>query len=368
MLDPNILLEYLNKKKINFFSGVPDSLLKNFLALLDNNKKIKNIICANEGAAISLNIGNYLATKKIGVTYLQNSGLGNSINPLISIADKGVYSIPLLMMIGWRGSPNSDDEPQHMAKGKITRSLLKELNINYIILSNKKSFRKIDKLINFSLKNKIPVAILIKKNTFSRTLSKINKQEFSKSILRSKFIEEFLNHINSKDKLVATTGYTSRELYKIRRDKKIKFGDDFYMIGGMGHSSSVALGYSLEKKNKQVFCLDGDGSLLMHMGSLGTLAKYGKKNIKYILLNNNSHESVGGQPTNSINIDFKMFSKSLGFKGYSIISSEKNLKNNIKKFINKSGPNFLEVRIKSRNMKNLGRPKKFIAIKNKFMN
>jgi phosphonopyruvate decarboxylase len=187
MLDPNILLEYL--------SGVPDSLLKNFLALLDNNKKIKNIICANEGAAISLNIGNYLATKKIGVTYLQNSGLGNSINPLISIADKGVYSIPLLMMIGWRGSPNSDDEPQHMAKGKITRSLLKELNINYIILSNKKSFRKIDKLINFSLKNKIPVAILIKKNTFSRTLSKINKQEFSKSILRSKFIEEFLNHI-----------------------------------------------------------------------------------------------------------------------------------------------------------------------------
>ncbi len=367
MLDPNLLLDYLIKKKINFFSGVPDSLLKNFLALLDYNKKIKNIICANEGAAISLNIGNYLATKKIGVTYLQNSGLGNAINPLISIADKGVYSIPLLMIIGWRGSPNSNDEPQHMAKGKITRSLLKELNIKYTIIHNKQSFRKIDKLINFSLKEKIPVAILVKKNTFSGTFSKIKKKEFSKSILRSKFIEEFLNHVNSKDKLISTTGYTSRELYKIRKDKKLKFGNDFYMIGGMGHSSSVSLGYALAKKNKKVFCLDGDGSLLMHMGSLGTLAKYGKKNIKYILLNNNSHESVGGQPTNSVNIDFSIFSKSLGFKSYLKISSEKNLKNNINKFINKSGPNFLEVRIKSRNMKNLGRPKKFVEIKKKFM-
>ena len=142
MLDPNLLLDYLIKKKINFFSGVPDSLLKNFLACLEKNKKIKNIICANEGAAISLTIGNYLATKKIGVTYLQNSGLGNAINPLISIADKDVYSIPLLMMIGWRGSPNSDDEPQHMAKGKITQSLLKNLNINYVILKTSYSRKK----------------------------------------------------------------------------------------------------------------------------------------------------------------------------------------------------------------------------------
>ena len=369
MLDPNILLDYLiKKKKINFFSGVPDSLLKNFLACLDKNKKIKNIVCANEGGAISLNIGNYLATKKIGVTYLQNSGLGNAINPLISIADKDVYSIPLLMIIGWRGSPNSNDEPQHMAKGKITRSLLKELNIKYVILQTKKSFIKIDKLINFSLKHKIPVAILVKKNTFTSEIIKIKKKEFSNSILRSKFLEEFLKYINSRDKLISTTGYTSRELYKIRRDKNVKFGDDFYMVGGMGHSSSVTLGYSLAKKNKKVFCLDGDGSLLMHMGSLSTFAKYGKKNIKYILLNNNSHESVGGQPTNSENIDFNSFSKSLGFKSYMQISSVKNLNSNIKNFINKSGPNFLEVRIKSRNMENLGRPKKFIEIKKKFMN
>jgi phosphonopyruvate decarboxylase len=368
MLDPNLLLDYLIKKKINFFSGVPDSLLKNFLACLEKNKKIKNIICANEGAAISLTIGNYLATKKIGVTYLQNSGLGNAINPLISIADKDVYSIPLLMIIGWRGSPNSDDEPQHMAKGKITQSLLKNLNINYVILKNKESFSEINKLINFSLKHKMPVAVLIKKNILKSVNSKIKTQEFSKSILRSKFIEELLNHISNKDKLISTTGYTSRELYKIRKDKKLKLGDDFYMIGGMGHSSSVSLGYSLAKKNKKVFCLDGDGSLLMHMGSLATLTKYGKKNIKYILLNNNTHESVGGQPTNSANIDFKMFSESLGFSSYMKISSLSNLKSDIKKFINKSGPNFLEVRIKSRSMNNLGRPKKFIEIKNKFMN
>ncbi len=368
MIDPNFFLDYLNKKKkINFFSGVPDSLLKTFLSCLEKNKKIKNIICANEGAAVSLAIGYYLATKKIGVAYMQNSGLGNAINPLISIADKNVYSIPLLMIIGWRGSPKSNDEPQHMAKGKITRSLLKELKIKYIVLQSKSDLNKIGKLISYSLKNKTPVAALVKKNLFIDKSFKIKKIEFNKSILRSEFIEELLKNINSRDKLISTTGYTSRELNKIRKDKKLKLGDDFYMVGGMGHSSSVSLGYSIVSKNKNVFCLDGDGSLLMHMGSLITFAKYGKSKIKYILLNNNSHESVGGQPTNSRNIDFEKLSKSVGFKRYFKISSLKYLKNDIRTFVKKSGPSFLEVRIKSRSMKNLDRPKKFLEIKKKFM-
>ena len=179
-------------------------------------------------------------------------GLGNAINPLISIADKNVYSIPLLMIIGWRGSPKSNDEPQHM-KRKDNTIVLKELKIKYIVLQGKSDLSKIDKLISYSLKNKIPVAVLVKKNLFIDNSFKIKKIEFNKSILRSEFIEELLKNINSRDKLISTTGYTSRELNKIRKDKKLKSGDDFYMVGGMRHSSSVSLGYSIVSKNKNVF-------------------------------------------------------------------------------------------------------------------
>ena len=150
MINPIELSSFFLKKKINFYSGVPDSILKDFLSCINQNKKITNITCANEGAAVSLAIGNYIGSKKLGLVYLQNSGLGNAINPLISIADKNVYAIPLVLLIGWRGSPNSNDEPQHMAKGKITRSLLKQLEIKNLVIESKKDFKKIETLIKFS--------------------------------------------------------------------------------------------------------------------------------------------------------------------------------------------------------------------------
>ena len=364
MIDTKEFLNFLKRKKIRFFTGVPDSVLKNFLNEVSKNKSILNITAVNEGSAIALAIGNYLSSKKLPLVYLQNSGLSNAINPLISIASKSVYSIPMLLIIGWRGAPGLVDEPQHMAKGRITKDLLYRLNIRNITLKKKNDFSKISKLISYSKKKKLPVAILIKNGTFTKS-KKVKIKDSKKTILRSLFIIELLKKINSNDRIISTTGYTSRELNQIRKLYSLNKGKDFYMVGGMGHSAGVALGYSFSSKNK-IFCLDGDGSMLMHLGSIFTAGKYKKKNYRYILLNNNSHESVGGQSTNSEYIDFKKLSESLNFKKYYLINNSQNIKKIINNFIKNDGPNFLEVKIKNKSIENLGRPKNLKKILSNF--
>lgn len=354
----------LKKRNIRFFTGVPDSILKQLSLILEKKKSNEHVVATNEGSAISLGIGYYLATKKIPCVYLQNSGLGNAINPLISIVHKKVYSIPMLLIIGWRGAPKSNDEPQHMIKGKITRNLLKLLNIKFMILNNKKDLKKLEKLILFSSQNKVPVACLIKKDSFinskTKTLEKLKKNS------REIFIKDFLKTIPRNSKIVSTTGYTSRELFQIRKENKIKNGKDFYMIGGMGHASMVSLGISSKFKG-QVFCLDGDGSLLMHMGSMRTIGNLKSKNFKHILLNNNMHESVGGQVTHAKNINFNKLVKSIGYKNYFKVNNELNYTKAIKKLMKSSGPSLLEVKINPGTIKNLIRPKNFLKIKEEFM-
>ena len=360
------LLNTLKKNKISFYTGVPDSVLKNLSNYLDRLDKTKHIIAANEGSAISIGIGYYLSTKKIACVYLQNSGLGNAINPLISIAHKKVYSIPLLLMIGWRGSPNKKDEPQHKVKGKITPRLLKLLDINYCTLRKKEDMAKLNRLIKTSYRTKTVVACLIEKDVLraQKKYKQIEKKKFFTS--RKDFIFKLLKQIPNNSKIISTTGYTSRELMQIRKEKKLFKGKDFYMVGAMGHASMVSLGYSLNSK-KQIICLDGDGSMLMHLGSLRTLGYLGNSNIKHVLLNNNSHESVGGQPTTAAGIDFKKLVKSLGYKNYFKISQAKKINSTIKKFLNSKGLSFLEVLISIGSLNNLSRPSNLIKIKNKFM-
>ena len=360
------LLNTLKKNKINFFTGVPDSILKIFCNFVEKLPKKKHISATNEGSAVSLGIGYYLSTKNIPCIYFQNSGLSNAINPLISIAGKEVYSIPLLLMIGWRGSPKSKDEPQHMAKGRITPKLLKLLKIEYCILRNPNDLNKLKKLINRSKKHKKIIACLIEKNILkSRNNQKIIKNK-KNNLFKKDFIEELLKYIPKNSKIVSTTGYTSRELMQIRKEKKLKKGKDFYMVGGMGHSSMVSLGYSLQT-NQTVFCLDGDGSILMHLGSLRTIGFNNDKKVKHVLFNNNSHESVGGQKTNAGSINFKYLVKSVGYKNYLKINKKSEIKNNIKKFIKCKGPSFLEVKIDNGTLNNLSRPKNLDNIKQKFM-
>lgn len=359
-------LKRLNKKNISFFSGVPDSILKDFCNTLSKFNSRKHIIATNEGSAVSLGVGYFLRKKKIPCIYMQNSGFGNAINPLISIADKKVYSIPMLLLIGWRGSPNSKDEPQHMTKGKITPNLLRLLNIKFCVLKKKKDLNKLDKLLSFAKKNNQPVACLIEKNImYSKKKIIIKKKK--KHLSRKDFIKTFLNVVPKGSKIISTTGYTSRELFQIRNKNKMIKGKDFYMVGGMGHASIVSLGVSLNT-TKNVICLDGDGSFFMHLGASNTIGKFGKKNFKHILFNNNSHESVGGQPTYSENVKIKNLILSMGYKSYKKINKKNNIDKEIKKFLISSGPSFLEVETSLGTLKNLARPKNLIKIKNDFKN
>lgn len=284
MIEPSSFYNELKKEEIDFFVGVPDSLLKNFCSFVDDNiEKDNHIIAANEGNAISIASGYHLATKKIPVVYMQNSGLGNCINPLTSLADKEVYSIPMLLIIGWRGEPGKKDEPQHLKQGRITREQLKILDIDYFVIDEntdeKSCLEKVIKRIN---KNSSPVAILVRENTFKKYKLK-NKQKTIYKLKREEAIEEIINLSNDSDIFISTTGKTSRELYEIRKNK----GDaqkDFLTVGSMGHVSSIALGVAIGLKKQRVICLDGDGSLIMHLGSLPIIGAISPKNLIHVIL------------------------------------------------------------------------------------
>ena len=357
------IIKILRNKKVDFFTGVPDSVLKNFCNALSKLSNKKHVISFNEGGAVSLAAGYNLATKKIPLVYLQNSGLGNTINPITSIVHKEIYGIPMILFIGWRGALNFKDEVQHKVQGKITLKQLNLLKIKYKIF-NKNSFKKqLAELIKHTKKNNHPVAFLFKKGDldFGKNKKIINKKYMSRSYFISKLVD------NSKNsKIIATTGFTSRELFQIRKTREIRNKNDFYMVGGMGHSSMVALGYSLGSK-RQTICLDGDGAFLMHMGASVISSKFAEKNFKYILLNNSCHESVGGQPTAIDKIDLKKFCYSIGYKKYFLLKNKKLIKKTLNSFLNSSGPSFLNVLINSGSFKNLIRIKNLREIKKNFI-
>ncbi len=363
MIKVNSLVNLLKKNEIDFFTGVPDSNLKELSIYLQNKNKRKHIIASNEGAAVSIGIGYYLSSKKIPCIYMQNSGLSNALNPLISIADKKVYSIPLLLIIGWRGSPKIKDEPQHNVKGKITENLLNLLKIKYTIIRSPNDLVKFNKQIKYAKDNNEIIACLIEQGTLEKIK---NKKKDTYKLDKTYFLKSLLESVDKNIKIVSSTGYNSRELIYLRDKYKINNGKDFYLVGGMGHTASVALGYSIPN-NKKIICIDGDGSLLMHLGSIKTVGTFGSKYFKYILLNNNSHDSVGGQITYTSNINFEKLSKSLGFKNYYCIKDQTNLKKKIKSFLSSESLAFLEVKISNSKIKDLPRPSNLINIKNLFM-
>ena len=365
MIKVNSLIKILEKNNSDFFTGVPDSVLKQLSIYLQKKNKKQHIVASNEGAAVSIGIGHYLSTKKIPCIYMQNSGLSNALNPLISIANEKVYSIPLILIIGWRGSPRIKDEPQHNVKGKITLNVLKLLNIKYTIIRKNNDLIKFNKQIRNAKKNKKIVACLIEQGTLEKNKKIELKKDFY-HLNKELFLKTLLETVKKNTKIISSTGYSSRELMYLRNKYGFKDSKDFYMVGGMGHASSVAFGYSLFS-NKQIICIDGDGSLLMHLGSIKTAGTFADKNFKYILLNNNSHDSVGGQNTYADDIDFKNLSKSLGFKKFYSIKNNNNLKKNIKKFLTGNSLSFLEVKVSNSKIKKLPRPTNLIKIKNLFM-
>ena len=357
MINPVLFLEILKKNNMSFFTGVPDSLLQNLCVSIDNDSTIKHIICANEGAGIALAAGYYLSTNNIGVVYMQNSGIGNAINPLLSLADKEVYSIPMLLIIGWRGEPGIKDEPQHIKQGKITTDLLDTIGVSYRIISD--STVNFEETINeaslFCINNNEPFALIIRENTFE-SISNTNSKKKELNMQREEAIKIILENIEKDAIIVSTTGKISRELFELREQSRQSHSSDFLTVGSMGHASQIALGIALNKPELSVYCLDGDGSAIMHMGSMGIIGTSSCYNYKHIIINNGAHDSVGGQATIAFEIDFNLIAKGLGYKTTLSAESEPELRYSLKELIKCKGPALLEVKVKTGSRNDLGRP------------
>lgn len=357
-IDPEEFYKLLASKGTTFYAGVPDSLLANFCFYVQAEAPPENhIITANEGSAIATASGHYLATGQIPCVYMQNSGLGNAVNPLLSLADQKLYKIPMLLMIGWRGQPGRRDEPQHLRMGEITPEMLKTMGIPYEILPDyfEGASKVIAKAYEYMEKERSPFALLITRATFTDYKSP-RVQEGRYDIHREEAIRVLTNLAGPKDAFVATTGFASRELYEVREKSKEGHERDFLTIGSMGHASSIALGLAYGQPSRTVYCLDGDGAMVMHMGSMVTIAKSGLKGFKHVLLNNASHDSVGGQPTGLGEAGMVSVATSLGYRYADSVSQKEHLEDAIKRFQEAEGPAFLEIKLEVGTRSNLGRP------------
>lgn len=362
MVDVKEFYDELVSNDIDFFTGVPDSLLKSFCAYIkDNVSDDKNIISANEGNGIGLATGYYLATKRIGLVYMQNSGIGNAVNPLLSLADKLVYSIPMLLVIGWRGEPGKKDEPQHKKQGLITIELLEAMGIPYEIMDkNENNYGmklKIKNACNYMMEKSEPYALVIKKDTFNEYKLK-NSTVFKFDMTREEAIEIIMSKVLENSVIVSTTGMASRELFELREKNKQDHNKDFLTVGSMGHASQIALGIALSKKDKEVYCIDGDGALLMHLGGLAIIGNQKVKNYRHILINNGAHDSVGGQETVGFKMDMLAIAKACGYNEAYSCSSKAELISLEEKIKNMEGPVFIEIKVKKGSRKDLGRPTK----------
>ena len=355
MINPKSFYNHLSEHS-EFITGVPDSLLKEFNAcVLNEHPKNKHIIAPNEGTSIGLAIGNYIATGKVPTVYMQNSGVGNAVNPLMSLADKDVYGVPMVVIIGWRGEPGVKDEPQHFKQGLIQEELLKAMQLEYAIIDSKDKDCSdlLAKLYSSAINDKCPKVLLVKKGTFdtyttapSEALD-LDSREFA--------IDAIIDGLGKDSIFVGTTGKLSRELFELRVSRGESHENDFLTVGGMGHASAIATGISMNTK-KRVVCLDGDGALLMHMGGLVSSAHYASSNFVHVVINNGVHESVGGQPTLINNVDVKNLARACGYKKAFSVKSADELKT-----IYQSGDLgtcavLIEYRVKPGSRKNLGRP------------
>jgi phosphonopyruvate decarboxylase len=363
MLNCAKFFELLTSKGTEFYCGVPDSLLKFFCAYLqDSVPSNKNFITANEGTAVGLAAGVYLATNKPALVYMQNSGEGNAVNPLTSLADPKVYGIPMLLIIGWRGEPGVKDEPQHVKQGEITLELLKTLGIPYEVLPQEfvDAEAAIKKAFEFMHSSKAPYALVIRRDTFEPyEAPKKNTTPSPYSLTREEAIQIILKITSTINNpvFVSTTGMASRELYESRIKMGQKGDSDFLTVGSMGHASSIALGIALHAPDRTIFCIDGDGAMLMHMGALTTIAESGVTNLKHIVINNGAHDSVGGQPTCGFKVDFGKIAKACGHQKTWLATTEEELIKAVEEFITTKDLGLLEIRVKKGARKDLGRPK-----------
>lgn len=360
MISPTAFLDTLKHLGVNFYVGVPDSLMKGLnFEIINTCTKDEHVIASNEGSAVGHAIGHYAATKNLAAVYMQNSGLGNSYNPLISLADTAVYSIPMLLLIGWRGELDIEnkqlkDEPQHVKQGQITLSTLTAMDIPYIVIDRTELNWQadIEKLVESSKIERRPVAVVFRKDTFENIPLSLAPLAIKQEMTREEAIKTIVKYSTPNDIFIASTGMISRELFEIRKKVNMLHETDFLTVGGMGHASQIATRIAANFPKRRIICLDGDGALMMHTGGMAECS--GHDNFLHIVLNNGAHDSVGGQPTQAFRINLQQIAFGFGYEQVYKSTCKNEIIDTLKS--TSKGSTFMEVQCKRGNRKDLGRP------------
>lgn len=358
MIRPEYFYNTLMGMGIDFYTGVPDSLLKDICAYItDHADRKNNIIAANEGGAVGLAAGYHLATGNIPVVYMQNSGLGNTVNPLMSLTDSDVYRIPVLLVIGWRGEPGVHDEPQHVKQGKTTLPLLDAMEIRHEIMSGDEAEleKQLAGGVKYMKETGRAFALVVKKGTFGKYKLQ-NGTHNPYTMEREEAIKAVAGAMDVKDIVVSTTGKISRELFEHRTATGEGHSRDFLTVGSMGHASQIALGIALNRPERNVYCFDGDGAAIMHMGGMGIVASMLPGNFYHIVFNNGAHDSVGGQPTIGFGMDLPKIAAGCGYKTVMSVATRSELDAILPTLTTLPAPLLLEIKVKKGSRDDLGRP------------
>lgn len=357
MLSPKAVFDWLAEGGVDFYAGVPDSLLKDFCAYVtDTADASRHVITANEGSAVAMAMGYHLATGQIGAVYLQNSGLGNTVNPLTSLADGLIYGVPMLLIVGWRGEPGHKDEPQHLHMGQVTLSTLEAVGVPHTVLprSGDEARAAIRAALADTRARSAPHALVIQKGTFDAFDLPEDSPRYA--LTREAAIGLVASSLPPGAAVIATTGKPSRELFELRETRGERHDSDLLIVGGMGHASQIALGVALAQPSRPVYCFDGDGAVLMHMGGLATIGTLGLENYRHLVLNNAAHDSVGGQPTVGFDVDLCGVARACGYRHVACATDQATLGRELEAFHGSEGPSFLEVRVRKGSRDDLGRP------------
>ena len=358
MINPDTFIDWLAEAGITKYVGVPDSLLKSIALTIDSHPQVEHhVIAANEGAAVGFAVGVYLESAKPAAVYLQNSGLGNAVNPLTALAHRDVYGVPMVLIIGWRGEPGRPDEPQHIVQGRITRELLDIIDVPFVVLdqSSDATLGQVRSLVQSTQDSPGPVAIIVPAGTFDTAkATRFATSEFP--LTREEALFEVLSVIPEGDRIIATTGMLGRELWEIRKKSGQPTQNDFLVVGGMGHASAIAHGVATANPDATVWCLDGDGSLIMHLGSLAVIGNTRPRNLKHIIFNNYSHDSVGGQATAASSVDFEGLCRSIQYGWVGSTANRNDIHGLVHNLADTLGPALLELKVKKGARSNLGRP------------
>lgn len=358
MIRARNLLQQIEAMGIKVVAGVPDSTLKSFCdGLQAYEGNLEHYVTANEGAAVGVAIGTYLATGKPACVYMQNSGIGNTVNPVASLAHTDVYGIPMLFLVGWRGEPGKKDEPQHVFQGRITCRMFELLEIEYKVIDEETTEDKLQEILEKAgeaFKKNRQFAIIIKKNTFSEDKKYVwdNGNILNREAVLGKLLELFPR----ETAIVSTTGKISRELYE---QSNSLYGDHesvFMTVGGMGHASMIAFGVAKQYPEKLIVCIDGDGAVLMHMGAIPFIASQAPKNYVHIVINNMAHESVGAMPTGCQETNFAEVARAAGYKYTEKVSTMEALENVCRRIRIGDGPILLEIMVSLASRPDLSRP------------